>query len=89
MFTGGPRVEYTNCYRDDTLPVASCKLTVRDAVLVVTLEQWRGRLDELKVHVREWVAGQVNLQGLRTLPRRRRDPEWMRLWREANPGRRA
>jgi hypothetical protein len=57
--------------------------------LLIDSADWIGRRAELDAHVRAWLLEHIDLRAARPRPGARRyDEEWMRAWRDANPGRR-
>jgi hypothetical protein len=79
LTTGHHGVTYTHSQlpAGANLPRYSCRLTAEDTELLLTLTDWRGRLDGVGVEVREWIRAHVTLRGC-SLDRNRYqgDPYW-------------
>ncbi|WP_309131462.1 hypothetical protein [Brevibacterium sp.] len=64
LTTGCGDVSYTHSQRTEGLPNYSCRLEARDgAVLMLELDNWRGRPDDVRRVVRKWLGEHSNLRG--------------------------
>lgn len=84
---GGTPVESMPWHRDPSLPRYSVRVSTADDSIVYTALVWAGRDDELEEHLRRWLLERIHLEGTKRGHGRRPDPWWVRVWREANPGR--
>ncbi|QPR38235.1 hypothetical protein [Brevibacterium casei] len=87
LTTGCDAVTYTHSQNTRGLPRYSCLLTAEDgATLLLELDEWIGRMDEVSASVRAWLAANASLRGCR--PNRSHyagDSYWRRQWQLANP----
>jgi hypothetical protein len=85
----GPPVTVVHSERDPTHPPHSVRIRAGEHELLIDSADWIGRRAELDAHVRAWLLEHIDLRAARPRPGARRyDEEWMRAWRDANPGRR-
>lgn len=80
LTTGRDGIAYTHSQLEagSDLPRYSCRLTAGDgAELTLTLEEWRGRADEAREAVRDWIRAHVTLRGCKLeASRYQGDPYW-------------
>lgn len=79
--------QYTPWRRDHSLPRYALRVSASDDAIIYTVDEWRGRDDALRENLRAWILDHVQLAGSRRGRGRRPDPDWLELWRQANPGR--
>ncbi len=79
LTTGCEDISYTHSQRTDGLPNYSCRLEAADgAALMLELDEWRGRLDEVRVLVRSWLGEHSNLRGCKPAQTRYGGDEYWR-----------
>lgn len=87
LTTGCDQIAYTHSQITEGLPTYSCRLTSIDgAVLLLDLDDWRRRMDEVPLLVRSWLGEHSELRGCsREESRYQGDPYWFKQWQQANP----
>lgn len=87
LTTGCEQITYTHSQISEGLPTYSCRLTSADgAVLLLDLDDWRSRMDEVPPLVRSWLGDHSDLRGCtREQSRYQGDPYWFKRWQQANP----
>ncbi|HIX00158.1 MAG TPA: hypothetical protein H9871_08440, partial [Candidatus Nesterenkonia stercoripullorum] len=84
---GGTPVTMSHSWRDPDLPDESIQVTVGEEQLLLTVEEWLGRIELAKPHVMSWVSARVHLEGAKhRAGRGRAEPYWHEAVRRANPG---
>ena len=78
---------YTPWRRDPSLPRYAVRVSCADTSTTYTVDEWRGRDDELRKNLRAWILDHAQLAGSRRGRGRRVDPAWLEAWQRANPGR--
>lgn len=86
--TRAPEVETMPYHRGEGLEQYSIRVAISSEQLVVTVDEWAGREDELQEQLRAWIPARADLRGSRLRREARRtDPWWREAWQRANPGR--
>lgn len=86
---GGTPVSMTHSWRDRDLPDESVQVTVGDEQLLLTVEEWLGRIELAESYVMSWVSSRVHLEGAKHgAGRGLAEPYWHEAVRRANPARR-
>ena len=87
LTTGCDQIRYTPSQITEGLPSYSCRLSSVDGhVLVLPLDDWRERMDEVRPLVRAWLEEHSELRGCRPEKSHYQgDPYWFAKWQEANP----
>ena len=79
LTTGHTGVSYTHSQLPEgaDLPRYSCRLITEDGELVLTITDWRDRLDEVGPTVRDWIRAHITLRGCALdAGRYQGDPYW-------------
>lgn len=85
----GPTVTVVHSELDPSLPPHSVRVRAGEHDLLIDSADWIDQRAKLDAHVRAWLLEHIDLRAARLRPAAHRyDEEWMRAWREANPGRR-
>lgn len=87
LTTGCDQISYMHSQITEGLPNYSCRLTsVDEAVLLLPLDDWGERMDEVRPLVREWLGEHSDLKGCKPEKSHYQgDPYWFTRWQEANP----
>lgn len=86
--TGVPDIETMPSTRDESLPEYSIRVTLGDHEVVLTVDEWGGRGEELDTWLRDWIVERVSWTRAGVASGcRHRDPGWMRVLRERGPWR--
>ncbi len=74
--------------RDESLPEYSIRVTLGDHEVVLTVDEWGGRGEELDTWLRDWIVERVSWTRAGVASgRSRKDPGWLRVLREQAPWR--
>lgn len=85
---GVPDVETMPSSRDESLPEYSIRVTLGDHEVVLTVDEWGGRGEELDTWLRDWIVERVSWTRAGVASgRSRKDPGWLRVLREQAPWR--
>lgn len=85
---GGTPVSMSHSWRDPNVPDESVQVVVAGERLLLTVDEWLGRIELAKPYVMSWVSSRVHLEGAK--PARsggRVESFWFEAIRRANPGR--
>lgn len=81
-------VETMPSWREPSLPEDSVRVTLGDHVVVLTVDEWGGRDDELDAWLRAWIVERVSFSRASLASgRHHKDEGWMRVLRERGPWR--
>ncbi|WP_139908850.1 hypothetical protein [Brevibacterium sediminis] len=87
LTTGCDQIRYTHSQITEGLPNYSCRLDSDDgSVLLLPLDDWVDRLDEVMPLVRTWLGEHSDLKGCKPEKSHYQgDRYWFTRWQEANP----
>lgn len=87
LTTGCDQITYTHSQITEGLPTYSCRLTSVDgAVLLLPLDDWVDRLEEVQPLMRDWLGEHSDLKGCKPEKSHYQgDRYWFTRWQDANP----
>ncbi|MCF2587139.1 hypothetical protein [Brevibacterium sp. UCMA 11752] len=87
LTTGCEQISYTHSQNTEGLPNYSCRLTAEDGtVLLLPLDDWRHRMEEVPGLVRTWLQEHADLKGCKpSKSHYQGDRYWFEQWQLANP----